>query len=42
MNNASRWLLMKDLNLFGVKIYNQASVESVSASGMVLKQGINP
>ncbi|MGI6468243.1 MAG: FAD-dependent oxidoreductase [Syntrophomonadaceae bacterium] len=39
MNNASRWLLMKDLNLFGVKIYNQASVESVSASGMVLKQG---
>jgi len=38
MNNASRWLLLKNLNLFGVTIYNQTSVESVSASGMALKQ----
>jgi 2,4-dienoyl-CoA reductase (NADPH2) len=42
MNNATRWLLLKNLDMFGVNIYTQASVEGVSASGATLRQDDAP
>lgn len=38
MNNASRWLLIKNLNLFGVGILDQTLVEQVKEDGVILRQ----
>lgn len=38
MNNASRWLLLKNLNLFGVSIFEQTVVEQVNSEGIALRQ----
>lgn len=37
MNNATRWLLMKNLDMFGVKVCNLTTVEGITASGAVLR-----
>ncbi len=38
MNSASRWLLFKNLKLFGVTVFNQSVVEQASAEGVILAQ----
>lgn len=42
MNNATRWLMLKNLDMFGVKVCNLSTVEQVTAQGVVLKseQGV--
>lgn len=37
MNNATRWLLMKNLDMFGVKVCNLTTVEGITATKAVLR-----
>lgn len=37
MNNASRWLLIKNLDMFAVNVCNLTTVEGINASGAVLR-----
>ncbi len=37
MNNATRWLLIKNLNMAGINVFNRTMVEGITAAGAVLK-----